>query len=74
MPILSTGGYNDRFLKFIACCFNSKIVKCREFMRFVMTAIDYLNNSANDCFFTLDRKSDNILNHSGKLKRETKPV
>ena len=35
MPILSTGGYNDTFLKFIANCFGTKIFKCREYMTFV---------------------------------------
>ena len=67
MPILSTGGYNDFFLNFIANSFNTKIVKCREFMKFVITAMDYLNKSTNDCFFTLDRKSENTINHTGKL-------
>ena len=73
MPILSTGGYNDTFLKFISNCFNTKIVKCREFMRFVITAIDYLNSTTNDCFFTMDRKSDNVLNYTGKLNINDKP-
>jgi pantothenate kinase len=39
-----------------------------------MTAIDYLNNATNDCFFSLDRKSDNIINHRGKLNRSQKPI
>jgi len=43
MPILSTGGYNDTFLKFVANIFNTRIVKCREYMRFVIKAIDFLN-------------------------------
>ena len=42
-PILSTGGYHDTFLKFIGNVFNSKIVKCHEYLKFVTTAIDYLN-------------------------------
>ena len=75
MPILSTGVYNDTFLKFISTCFNTKIVKCREYMRFVITAIDYLNSTTNDCFFSLDRKSDNIINYTGKLKScGSKPI
>lgn len=43
IPILSTGGYNDPFLKFISTCFNSKIVKCREYLKFVIKGIDKLN-------------------------------
>ena len=73
MPILSTGGYNDKFLKFLANCFNTKIVKCREYMRFVITAIDYLNKWTNDCFFTLDRQSENTINFVGKLKQGHPP-
>ena len=52
-PILSTGGYNNHFLKFISNIFNSQIVKCRDFMHFVINAIDYLNKSTNDCFYKL---------------------
>ena len=74
MPILSTGGYSDTFLKFISNAFNSQIVKCRDFTQFVITAIDYLNKWTNDCFFTLDRKSTNNLNFAGKLIREKPPI
>ena len=74
IPILSTGGYSDVFLKFIANCFNTRIVKCREFMIFVVTALDYLNKWTNDCFFTLDRQSLNKLNETGKLKPEKTPI
>ena len=74
MPILSTGGYNDTFLKFIANTFGTRIVKCREYMTFVTTAIDYLNKWTNDCFFTLDRQSENIINYSGRLKAEKQPI
>lgn len=56
MPILSTGGYNDQCLMFIANCFNTKIVKCREFLIFLTTAIDYLNKWTNDCFFSIMHK------------------
>lgn len=61
-------------LKFIANCFNSRIVKMRDLTRFVILAIDYLNRWTNDCFFNLDRKSTNNLNHSGKLKPEKTPI
>ena len=74
MPILSTGGYNDPFLKFISTCFNSKIVKCREYLRFVIKGIDKLNEQTNDCFFILDRKAKNVINHSGKLNVSDPPI
>jgi hypothetical protein len=67
MPILSTGGYNDTFLKFIANCFNTKIVKCREYMLFVITAVEYLNKWTNDCFFSYSKPAKNVLNYTGKL-------
>jgi len=54
IPILSTGGYNDTILKMIANQFNTEIVKCREYLRFIITAIDYMNKWTNDCFFTFD--------------------
>ena len=74
MPILSTGGYNDTFLKFISNVFNSKIVKCRDLTQFVIAAIDYLNRWTNDCFFDLDRASTNKLNYAGRLLQEKPPI
>ena len=74
MPIFSTGGYNDTFLSFIANCFQTKIVKFREFMKFIITAMDHLNEFTNDCFFTFDRKSKNTVNHSGWLDLDDKPI
>jgi len=73
MPILSTGGYNDTFLRFIGNIYNTKIVKCREYTKFVITAMDHLNKMTNDCFFTFDRKTKNIINYTGPLKAE-KPI
>lgn len=52
-PILSTGGYNDTFLRFVSSVFQAKIFKCRETLRFVVKAIDYVNRTTNDCFFKL---------------------
>ena len=52
-PILSTGGYNDTFLRFVANVFSSKILKCGDTLRFVIRAIDYVNRTTNDCFFKL---------------------
>lgn len=74
MPIFSTGGYNDTFLKFIGNCFNTKIIKFREFQKFIITALDHLNNFTNDCFFIFDRKSKNTVNHSGWLDLDDKPI
>eukprot|EP00347_Sterkiella_histriomuscorum_P019825 403340156 len=67
MPILSTGGYNDQILRFVSHLFNTEVVKCRELIPFVTIAIDYLNKYTNDCFFRLDGKSSDIINHTGKL-------
>jgi hypothetical protein len=72
MPILSTGGYNDHFLKFISHVLNTQIVKCHDFLHFVIIAIDYLNKYTNDCFFKLDGDLSGILNHCGKLKMGSK--
>ena len=53
MPILSTGGYNDHFLRFVSHTFNTEVVKCRDFTPFVILALDFLNKYTNDCFFKL---------------------
>ena len=52
-PILSTGGYNDTFLKFVSASLGSSIIKCREPLSFIVKAIDYINSTSNDCFFKL---------------------
>jgi len=74
MPMLSTGGYNDSCLKFVSNCFNTRIVKCRDFQLFLITAIDYLNKWTNDCFYHISGLSENTLNHSGKIKPEKEPI
>lgn len=52
-PILSTGGYNDDFLRHIGHSFNTQIIKCRgDILQFMISAIDYIDNFTNDCFFT----------------------
>lgn len=68
MPIFSTGGYNDQFLRFISNVFDTQIVKSHNFMQFVINAIDYLNKYTNDCFFNLNGEASGILNQCGKLK------
>ncbi|CDW82638.1 pantothenate kinase mitochondrial [Stylonychia lemnae] len=73
MPILSTGGYNDHFLTFVSHIFNTEVVKCRDFLPFVIIALDYLNKYTNDCFFKLSGSSSGIINFAGKLNIETKP-
>lgn len=73
MPIISTGGYNDHFLSFISHVFNTQIVKCHDYLNFVILAIDYLNKWTNDCFFRLDGEQSGVLNHCGKLKADSKP-
>ena len=51
--ILSTGGYNNDFLKTISNRFNTEIIKCREYLKFVVKAIDFLNKKTNDAMFKL---------------------
>lgn len=73
MPILSTGGYNDHFLRFVSHVFNTEVVKIRDFLPFVIRAIDYLNKYTNDCFFKLAGEVSGIINFCGKLKLNSKP-
>ena len=68
MPILSTGGYNDRFLTFVSNVFNSQVVKCRgDYLHFVVRAIDYLNKYTNDCFFITHGQLKDKITDRGKL-------
>jgi pantothenate kinase len=67
-PILSTGGYNDRFLTFVSHVFQSQVVKCRgDFLHFVVRALDYLNKHTNDCFFITHGNSRDKITDRGKL-------
>lgn len=43
-------------------------------MKFLMKALDHLNQFTNDCFFTYDRKNKNTINHSGWLDLDGKPI
>ena len=43
-------------------------------MRFVITAIDYLNKWTNDCFFSYSKPSENVLNNTGRLNQENQPI
>lgn len=72
-PILSTGGYNDTFLRTIANVFQNKILKCRETLRFVIKAIDYTNRTTNDCFFKMIGPVNLKINESGKIDKTLKP-
>lgn len=53
--------------------FNTNVVKCREFIPFVIVAIDYLNKYTNDCFFQLEGELSGVINQCGKLKMTAKP-
>lgn len=72
-PLLSTGGYNDHFLRFVAHTFNAQIVKCRDFLSFVIHAIDYLDKFTNDAFFQLqaplEKHSSSPSIQIGKIKK-----
>ena len=65
--ILSTGGYNDTFLRFVANVFSRKIYKCGETLRFVIKAIDYINRTTNDCFFKLIGPVNQKINDAGRI-------
>lgn len=71
--ILSTGGYNDQFLKFISNVFKTKIVKCHEYLRFVIKSIDYLDTVTNDCFFKLVGPLNTQIQLVGKIDNQFKP-
>jgi len=68
MPILSTGGYNDHFLGFIGACFRADILKLHDHVRFIVTALDYLNRYTNDCFFHVTGEQPGKINATGKLE------
>ena len=65
--ILSTGGYNNDFLKLIANEFNTKVIKCHEYLQFVINAIDYCDQNTNDCFFRLVGPQMCKINSAGKI-------
>lgn len=68
MPILSTGGYNDRFLTFVSHVFQTQVIKCRgDFLHFVVKALDYLNKHTNDCFFITHGNFQDKITARGKL-------
>jgi type II pantothenate kinase len=68
MPILSTGGYNDKFLTFVSNVFNTQVVKCRgDYLHFVIKALDYLNKYTNDCFFITHGNIQDRITDRGKL-------
>ena len=72
-PILSTGGYNDIFLRFIANLFESKIFKCHETLSFIIQAIDFINRTSNDCFFKMIGPVNQKINESGIIDKSMKP-
>lgn len=72
-PILSTGGYNDTFLRFVAQVFQNKILKCSSTLGFVVKAIDYINRTTNDCFFKLIGPVNMKINETGKIDQSLKP-
>ena len=71
-PILSTGGYNDTFLRIISNVFQKQILKCRETLKFVIKAIDYTNQTTNDCFFKMIGPVNLKINESGIIDQSLK--
>ena len=72
--ILSTGGYNDQFLKFLSLSFRTQIVKCHEYLQFVIKAIDFLNKHTNDAMFKLHGPVNTKINQCGKIDATLKPM
>ena len=73
-PILSTGGYNDSFLKFISASLGSQIVKCHDHLHYVICAIDFLNKHTNDAMFKLQGPVNTKINQAGKIDAKLKPM
>lgn len=72
-PLLSTGGYHDDFLASLANAFNSQIVKCHDYTKFVVRSIDYINKIHNDCFYTMhDSAHHTRINSAGKIDQSKK--
>ena len=69
-PILSTGGYNDHFLRFIGRKFSADVVKCRgDVIPFTIAAIDYLDSVTNDCFYHFSNPSRDMYYSSFRLTK-----
>ena len=71
--ILSTGGYNDQFLRFVSMSFNTEIFKCHEYLHFVIKAIDFLNLHTNNAMFKLHGPVNTKLTQAGKIDKMLKP-
>jgi len=71
--IMSTGGYNDQFMRFVANVFKTQIVKCHEFLRFVVHSIDYIDKFTNDCFYKLVSPINTYIAEVGKIDKHFKP-
>jgi len=70
---MSTGGYNDTFLRFVSNVFGSKIVKCHEYLKFVINSIDYIDTFTNDCFFKLVGPVNTKIELVGKIDTSFRP-
>ena len=89
-PILSTGGFNKNFLRFV-----SGVLDCNQIIhmmnqedqdfrnvRFEVKAIDYINKTATDCFFRMRDPTNSLIandnstkiNEAGKIELGYKPV
>ena len=71
--ILSTGGYNDAYLQQVSSLLKADVLKCREYLRFVIKAIDFLNKKTNDAMFKLQGPVNTKLNQAGKIDPSLKP-
>ena len=71
--ILSTGGYNDKFLTNMSGMLESDILKCHEYMRFVVRALDFLNIKTSDAMFKLSGPVNTKIYLTGKIDPDLKP-
>ena len=60
-------------MRFIANVFKSKIIKCHEYVRFVVHSIDYIDSFTNDCFFKLVGPVNTQIQLVGKIDNTFKP-
>lgn len=70
---MSSGGYNDQFLRLIANVFKTKIVKCHEYVRFVVRSIDYIDRTTNDCFYKVVGPVNTQIAEVGKIDKTFSP-
>jgi pantothenate kinase len=57
----------------VATVFGTQIVKCRDFIRFAVQAIDYIDRFTNDCFYKLVGPVNTFIGSVGKIDHTFAP-